>query len=61
MSPPKREFQFSNFVDVKVYDVIGSLIKEEIGVNNITLEQNGLHLLVIKYNELSIVTKVIKN
>ena len=60
-NPTNSIVYFSNFVDVKVYDVIGSLIKEEIGVNNITLEQNGLHLLVIKYNELSIVTKVIKN
>tara|TARA_R100000655_G_scaffold40951_1_gene76777 strand:- start:5212 stop:6786 length:1575 start_codon:yes stop_codon:yes gene_type:complete len=60
-NPTNSIVYFTNLVDVKVYDIIGSLIKEEKGVNNITLEQDGLYLLVIKYNELSIVTKIIKN
>ena len=61
-NPTDGDVYFTDFVDVKVYDINGRLILEKNNVNFITLQVgNGIYNLVITYKEININTKIFKN
>ena len=60
-NPTKESVYFTDLVDVKVYDVVGSLLIDKKSVSSIKLQQKGIYLIVVKHGKLNIVTKVIKN
>ena len=60
-NPTKGSVFFTDIVDVKVYDVLGSLIINEKNTTSIKIQNKGVYFMVIKHKELSILTKIIKN
>jgi hypothetical protein len=61
-NPTDGDLYFTDFVDVKVYDMNGRLILEKKGVNLISLQvESGIYNLVITYKDININTKIFKN
>ena len=61
-NPTKGNLYFTDFVDVKVYDMLGQLILDIKGIDSISLQfPDGIYNLIIKYKGIDINSKVLVN
>ena len=59
-NPTSATVNFTDHVDVQVYNMAGALVKDEHQVTSVLLTINGLYLLHIKYKGMTITTKINK-
>ena len=60
-NPTKGTVFFTDKVNVKVYDAIGSIIIDKENVTSININKKGIYMIAISYKDMSILTKIIKN
>ena len=59
-NPTSATINFTDYVDVRVYNMSGALVQDEQQVTSVLLTINGLYLLHIKYKGMTITTKINK-